>query len=98
LKFLLDNNLPPALARALNQLTKAQAEGYSVQPLKEKFPHDTADVEWISVLSDEGGWAIISQDRFTKGDIEKRAFRECGLPHFLFGQALGERILLEQSP
>lgn len=98
MKFLLDNNLPPALARALNQLTKAQAEGYSVQPLKEKFPHDTADVEWISVLSDEGGWAIISQDRFTKGDIEKRAFRECGLPHFLFGQALGERILLEQSP
>lgn len=87
MNFLLDNNLPPALARALNELTRA--DGHSVLPLKDKFPQNTTDVEWISVLSDEGGWAVISQDKFTKGDIEKRAFRECGLPVFCLAKHWG---------
>jgi hypothetical protein len=87
LNFLLDNNLPPALARALNELTKI--EGHSVLPLRDKFPQDTCDAHWISVLSNEGGWAVISQDKFTKGDIEKRAFRECGLPVFCLAKHWG---------
>ncbi|UVM39513.1 hypothetical protein LOY28_03485 [Pseudomonas sp. B21-017] len=87
MKFLLDNNLPPALARALNELTKA--EGHSVLSLRDKFPPSTADVAWISVLREEGGWAVISQDKFTKGDIEKRAFRECGLPVFCLAKHWG---------
>ncbi|MGE8099129.1 hypothetical protein [Pseudomonas fluorescens] len=80
MNFLLDNNLPPALARALNELSKS--EGHTVTPLRDKFPQSATDIAWISALSEEGGWAVISQDKFTKGDIEKRAFRECGLPIF----------------
>jgi hypothetical protein len=87
LNFLLDNNLPPALARALNELTKI--EGHSVLPLRDKFPQNTTDIDWISVLSNEGGWAVISQDKFTKGDIEKRAFRESGLPVFCLARHWG---------
>jgi hypothetical protein len=87
LNFLLDNNLPPALARALNELSKN--EGHAVMPLKDKFPQSTTDVSWISVLSEEGGWVVISQDKFTKGDLERRAFRECGLPIFCLAKHWG---------
>lgn len=80
MNFLLDNNLPPALARALNELTKA--EDHLVLHLRDKFPQNTVDIDWISVLINEGDWAVISQDKFTKGDVEKTAFRECGLPVF----------------
>ncbi|TVT84568.1 hypothetical protein [Pseudomonas sp. H3(2019)] len=58
MNFLLDNNLPPALARALNELSKS--EGHTVTPLRDKFPQSTSDMTWISTLSEEGGWAVIS--------------------------------------
>lgn len=80
MKFLIDNNLPPALARALNELSKA--EGHLVIPLKDRFPPETKDIDWIMELKAEGGWTVISQDKFAKGDAERRAFRECGLPIF----------------
>ncbi|MEX3775384.1 hypothetical protein [Pseudomonas sp. MYb118] len=80
MNFLIDNNLPPALARALNELSKA--EGHAVLPLRDKFAQSTADLDWISVLMDEGNWAVVSQDNFTKGAVEKNVFRECGLPVF----------------
>lgn len=80
MKFLLDNNLPPALARALNELSKV--EGHSVVHLSEKFPRDTADIDWITALKAEGDWVIVSQDQFRKSDLEKEAFRQAGLTVF----------------
>ena len=80
MKFLIDNNLPPAIARALHVLS--QAENCSVVHLKDKFPQDTDDITWIGKLKEEGGWTILSQDRFRKGDLEKKAIRECGLVVF----------------
>jgi hypothetical protein len=80
LKFLIDNNLPPALARALNELSKV--DGHEVVALKDRFAPNTRDIDWIMQLKSEGGWVVISQDKFAKGDAERRAFRECGLPIF----------------
>ncbi|AZE91346.1 hypothetical protein [Pseudomonas orientalis] len=80
MNFLLDHNLPPALARALNELSKVHEHG--VFPLKDKFPQNTSDITWISALREEGGWVVISQDRFKKGHAEKKAFRDCALPVF----------------
>jgi hypothetical protein len=80
LNFLLDNNLPPSLALALHELCKAY--GHSVVPLRGKFPENCTDVHWIDALSQEGGWAIVSQDRFLKGDLERSALKECGLVVF----------------
>ena len=74
---MLDNNLPPALAKALNALS--EKEDHQVVHLTEKFSHDTPDIQWIQTLRDEGGWIIISQDQFRKSDLEKQALRECGL-------------------
>ncbi|AGI26492.1 hypothetical protein H681_23125 [Pseudomonas sp. ATCC 13867] len=88
MNFLIDNNLPPALARALNELCKA--DGHAVVPLRDKFPMSTPDVHWIAALAAEGGWAVISQDKFTKGDVERRAFRESGIPIFCLAKQWGQ--------
>jgi hypothetical protein len=80
LRFLLDNNLPPPLARALHELSKK--DGHAVEHLRDKFPANTDDVTWINILREEDDWAIISQDRFRKGQLEAKAIRESGLPVF----------------
>lgn len=74
MKFLLDNNLPPALAQALNALSAK--EGHQVFHLRQKFSANTPDRDWIQVLGQETDWAVISQDLFRKGQLEKQAFRE----------------------
>jgi len=88
LKFLIDNNLPPAIARALNELTKN--DGHSVVALKDKFPASAPDVLWISELASEGDWAVVSQDKFTKGDAERKAFRDSGLAIFCLSRQWGQ--------
>lgn len=80
MKFLLDNNLPPPLARALNELSKR--EGHTVVHLSAKFRPDTPDLEWVEVLKAEGDWVVVSQDQFKKSHLEKEAFRRAGLVVF----------------
>lgn len=80
MKFLVDHNLPPSLAHALHALS--EKFGYEVVPLREKFPTNTSDEEWIRSLSEEGNWTVISQDHFKKSELEKKAFRDCGLTIF----------------
>lgn len=87
MNFLIDNNLPPAIARALHELCKA--DGHSVVPLRDKFDQNASDIHWITQLTIEGGWSVVSQDKFTKGDAERKAFRECGLPVFCLAKQWG---------
>lgn len=70
MKFLIDHNLPPAIARALHELSLG--DGHLVVPLKDRFSPSTSDIAWITELKDEGGWTVISQDKFAKGDVEKK--------------------------
>lgn len=79
MNFFFDNNLPPQLARALNELSKPHD---TVVPLRDKFPQSTPDAEWVSSLRDEGNWVVISIDHFRKNELEKMAFRESGLAVF----------------
>lgn len=88
MNFLIDNNLPPAIARALHQL--CSAEGHTVVALRDKFHQSATDIHWISSLKGEGEWSVVSQDKFTKGDMERRAFRECGLPVFCLARQWGQ--------
>lgn len=80
MKFLIDNNLPPPLAKALHELSIK--DGHSVIHLSEKFPRNAPDIDWIQALKDEGDWVVVSQDQFKKSDLEKKAIRECGLAVF----------------
>ncbi|WP_067518140.1 hypothetical protein [Endozoicomonas ascidiicola] len=81
MKFILDHNLPPALAHAMHELSTIK-QGVEVYALRDKFPADTLDTDWINALASEKGWVIVSQDRFKKGDEEKEALRRSGLTVF----------------
>ncbi|MCP4597729.1 DUF5615 family PIN-like protein [Neptuniibacter sp.] len=83
MKFFIDNNLSPHLARALNELCAGQ---HSVTHLREKFDHSTDDVTWINTLAKEGNWVIVTQDRLSKGDMEKEAIRRSGLTVFILAK------------
>ena len=58
MKLLVDHNLSPALARCLQPLFP----DHTVIALRERFATDVTDVEWITVLSAEGGWAVLTKD------------------------------------
>lgn len=80
MNFLLDNNLAPAFASALNALS--QKDNHTVEHLRSRFASHTPDVVWIEELKSQGRWTIISQDHFRKSDLEKRVLRDCGLVIF----------------
>ncbi|WP_349255412.1 hypothetical protein [Spectribacter acetivorans] len=87
MNFFFDNNLPPAIARALQALSRSQwGEEHEVQHLTNRFPPDTPDAEWITTLSDEGGWCVITKDRLTKG-LERQVLARAGLVVFLLDRS-----------
>ena len=59
MKFFIDNNVAPRLARGFNEFVKGEHE---VVHLREKFRADTPDVEWMHALAGEKGWVIVSGD------------------------------------
>ena len=60
MKLLVDHNLPPRLAEALNIIF---APNDDIVALRVKFGRsDVADEVWIPVLGKEGGWAVLSAD------------------------------------
>ena len=81
MRFLLDNNLPPALAEALNSLSKA--DGDEVVHLRTRFAANTPDERWIAELAAQGHWVIVSHDRFAKSALERRALQASGFMVFV---------------
>ena len=76
MKVLIDENLPPALAKALHALFSGDHE---VIHLRARFGPGVSDREWIEELSAEGRWVVISGDRrITRNRVEYAAFRKSG--------------------
>lgn len=84
MKFLIDNNLSPYLAKAIAAL--CEPDSVQVQHLRDKFPENTPDVDWIAALATEGDWAIVSQDRLTRKSPEREALRRSGLTAFILAK------------
>jgi hypothetical protein len=79
MKCLFDNNLPPKLAKALNYLEGD--DGITVEHLKEKFPVNTPDTQWIVKLGKEGEWFVITKDnQIRKKPHEIKAWKETHIP------------------
>lgn len=76
MKFFLDNNLPPALALALDALSVPY--GHSVSHLQQLYKANTPDSQWISDLATNGEWVVITHDNLNKG-LEREALRQAGL-------------------
>jgi PIN domain-containing protein len=79
-KFFFDNNLPPKLAKSLHLLVEPDHE---VVHLKDRFPANASDEEWITALATEQPWVIISGDlRIRKNPYVMKAWKSAG--HTLF--------------
>jgi hypothetical protein len=83
LKFIFDNNLPPTLARGIGELSKFDSDIETVIPLKDRFARNTPDLVWLEALASEGGWIVISIDRFKKTSAEREMLRRQGLTVFV---------------
>lgn len=70
------------MAHAIHELSSIKGD-VEVFALKDKFPPDIKDIDWITTLSSEKDWAVVSQDRFRKGDAEKEVLRKSGLTVFI---------------
>ena len=82
MKFFVDNNLSPKVARALNCLVTPK---HSVSHLKDRFLPDTSDVEWLDALAKEDGWIILSADTaISRNPHEVEAWKRAGHPIFFF--------------
>lgn len=58
MKLLLDHNLGPRLGRALQALFP----DHKIALLRDKFAASASDLEWISALHAERGWAVLTRD------------------------------------
>jgi hypothetical protein len=63
-----------------------QAEGVEVVHLDEKFDQNTKDHVWIEALAAEQNWAIVTQDRIRKNELEREALRSTGILTFILSK------------
>lgn len=79
MNYFFDNNLSPHLAHAIRELCKTDTRVTEVIHLRDKYPPNIKDHEWLSDLGKLGRWVVISQDTFRKNDLEREALRKSGL-------------------
>jgi hypothetical protein len=94
LKLLLDHNLPPRLARALNELFP----NHTVVALRERFRPDVPDAEWIAALDAEGGWAALTRDLRIRTRPHERAAMDRARVVFFFLAGQWTRFPVEKRP
>ena len=95
MKILIDEHLPPPLARSLNALFDGQHE---IQHLRERFGPGVEDIQWINTLSREGRWIVISADRrIARNRAEYLAFRNSRLVGFFMSKGLYKSPLLKKA-
>jgi hypothetical protein len=70
LKLLLDNALSPRIAHCLHALFEGD---HCIVALRDKFAANATDVEWITALDQEGGWAVITRDLHIRTRPHERA-------------------------
>lgn len=96
MKLLVDNDLPPRLAKALNVIF---APDHQITALREKFGRSNLkDEEWIPKLGAEGGWAVLSADmNIAKKRPSRQLFVGAGLVGFFFSPSLQKAPLNLQA-
>ena len=78
MRFMLDNNLSPRLARALNALT--ENDGDSVDHLRSRGLDAEPDEVYISELAKEGSWVVVTCDTsMARKPHEVKAWIDSGL-------------------
>lgn len=95
MKVIVDENLPPALARALHALFAGEHE---IIHLRDKFGSGVSDLKWITDLSNEGRWVVLSGDRrITRNKAEYHAFRSSKLIGLFLSAGLHKAKLIKKT-
>lgn len=95
MRVLVDENLPPALARGLNALF---AGDHEVVHIREIYGPSVKDLDWIPALSKQGRWVVISGDRgIRKKKAEYNAFRASRMIGFFLAPGLLKAPLVKQA-
>lgn len=97
MKVLIDNDLPPRLASALQIIF--EIDGDEVVSLREKFGRENVkDAEWITQLGKEGRWAVLSADRrIARQRPSRELFIGAGLVGFFLPPSLQRQPLHRQA-
>lgn len=91
-----DENLPPKLAKALNTLEGKR--GIEVFHLRDRFPANTKDIEWINSLSEIDNCFIITKDRnIRRNPHELLAWKESNLKIVFLKKAWDNQSFWNQS-
>jgi hypothetical protein len=86
--MLVDENLPPALAKALAALFPRRHE---IIHLRDRFQAGVTDLEWINLLDREGSWVVLSADkRISRNKAERQAFKSSRLVALIMAPGLGK--------
>ena len=84
MKLLLDHNLSPRLAKALGALFV----DHEIVALRDKFPENIADVDWIAELDRDRGWAVLTKDlRIRQRPHERAALDRSRVVYFFLAGA-----------
>lgn len=96
MKVLLDHNLPPRLALALNAIFEPDDK---VIALRDKFGRsDLSDEVWITSFGDEGGWVVLSADlRIAKKKPSRDLLLKAGLVGFFLSPSMQKARLERQA-
>ncbi|MCJ2118241.1 hypothetical protein MKK65_16980 [Methylobacterium sp. J-001] len=95
MKVFVDENLSPALARALAALFAGE---HQILHIRERYGPGVTDLQWISELSREGGWVVISGDRrIRRNKAEFNAFQASRLTGFFLSAGLCKAPLVKQA-
>jgi hypothetical protein len=94
LKLLLDNNLSPRIASCLQALFVE----HRIVALRERFAGDTQDSEWIRMLDQEGGWAVLTKDlRIRTRPHERAALDRSRIVYFFLNRPWNKYDLAETA-
>lgn len=95
MKVFIDENLPPALARALDALFAGE---HAIIHIRDRYGPGVTDLEWIPELSRAGSWVVISGDRrIRRNKAEFNAFRASRLTGFFLSAGLCKAPLVKQA-
>jgi hypothetical protein len=96
LNFLLDENLPPRFARALDAL--AHVDVGSVRTVRDHVARGISDAEWIAAVAKAGSHAVISGDRrMTTRKHELEALRKAKLTAFILAKGWAEQTFWSKA-
>jgi hypothetical protein len=70
---------------------------HRIVALREHFPADTPDVEWIKTLDHQGGWAVLTRDLHLRTRPHERAALDRARIVFFFLAGSWQKLGIEET-